>query len=57
MMKVKVKKGCIIYHKGQKYTEGDQLELSEASALVHGQNVELIKPEPEPELEPEPTEK
>lgn len=65
MMKVKVKKGCTIYHRRKKYSEGDEVELSEASALVHGQNVELVKPShkskleqkppPELDLKPEPT--
>lgn len=60
-MKVKVKQGCTIYHKGTKYGEGDEVELSESSALVHGQNVELVKPSrnskaeqnPPTELDPE----
>ncbi len=65
MMKVKVKKGCTIYHKGKKYSEENEVELSEASALIHGQNVEVVKPPrkskveqkppPKLDLEPEPT--
>jgi hypothetical protein len=39
-VKLKVKPGCVIHHQGQEYKGGDELELEDRYALMHGPNVE-----------------
>ncbi|MFM6155059.1 MAG: hypothetical protein ACKPE3_19025 [Sphaerospermopsis kisseleviana] len=48
----KVKPGKLVIHGGDRYTEGMEIELTDAVAEVHGQNLEPLEPEAEEETEP-----
>jgi hypothetical protein len=49
----KVKPGRLVIHGGDRFTEGMEIELADAVAEVHGQNLEPLEPEAaEEETEP-----
>ena len=54
--KYRVKPGKVIFHGGERFEEGAELEFVPAVAEVHAINIELVEDAPLPE-EPKPTTK